>query len=54
MGPVKFKDNNSLVQTAYIGESQPDGQFKIIWTSPAPVDPDPYDPVSFPGKTCKI
>ena len=54
MGPVKFMDNNSLVQTAYIGQSQPDGQFKIIWTSPAAVDPDPYDPVAFPGKTCKI
>ncbi len=54
MGPVKFMDNNSLIQTAYIGQSQPDGQFKIIWTSPAAVNPDPYDPVSFPGKTCKI
>ena len=54
MGKIKFKDNNSLVQTAYIGQSQPDGQFKIIWTSPAAVDPDPYDPVAFPGKTCKI
>ena len=54
MGPVKFMDNNSLIQTAYIGQSQPDGQFKIIWTSPAAIDPDPYDPVSFPGKSCKI
>jgi len=54
MGPVKFMDNNSLIQTAYIGQSMPDGQFKIIWTSPAAVNPDPYDPVSFPGKTCKI
>jgi len=54
MGPVKFMDNNSLVQTAYIGQSQPDGQFKIIWNSTAAINPDPYDPVSFPGKTCKI
>ena len=54
MGPVKFMNNNSLVQTAYIGQSQADGQFKIIWTSPAAVAPDPYDPVAFPGKTCKI
>jgi urea transport system substrate-binding protein len=54
MGPVKFMANNSLIQTAYIGQSQPDGQFKIIWTSPAAVNPDPYDPVAFPGKTCKI
>lgn len=54
MGPVKFMENNSLIQTAYIGQSQPDGQFKIIWTSPAAVNPDPYDPVAFPGQTCKI
>lgn len=54
MGKVKFMDNNSLIQTAYIGQSQPDGQFKIIWTSPAAIEPDPYDPVAFPGQTCKI
>ena len=54
MGPVKFMANNSLVQTGYIGQSQPDGQFKIIWTSPAAINPDPYDPVAFPGKTCTI
>ena len=54
LGPVKFMDNNSLVQTGYIGQSQPDGQFKILWSSPAAINPEPYDPVSFPGKTCKI
>jgi len=54
MGPVKFMDNNSLIQTAYIGQSRANGQFKIIWTSPAAVTPDLYDPVAFPGKTCKI
>ncbi|MBV1688494.1 urea ABC transporter substrate-binding protein [Novosphingobium sp. G106] len=54
LGTVKFLPNNSLVQTGMIGQSMPDGQFKIIWTSPATIDPDPYDPVTFPGKTCKI
>ncbi len=54
LGSVKFIANNSLVQTGYIGQSQPDGQFKIIWNSPTAIDPDPYDPVTFPGKTCKI
>lgn len=54
LGTVKFIGNNSLVQTGMIGQSMPDGQFKIIWTSPATIDPDPYDPVTFPGKTCKI
>lgn len=54
LGDAKFMNNNSLIQTAYIGQSQPDGQFKILWKSPAPIDPDPYDPVTFPGKSCKI
>lgn len=54
LGDAKFIDNNSLVQTAYIGQSMPDGQFKILWSSKGAIAPDPYDPVSFPGKTCKI
>ena len=54
LGDAKFIANNSLVQTGYIGQSEPSGQFKIIWTSKGAIDPDPYDPVSFPGKTCKI
>jgi urea transport system substrate-binding protein len=54
LGPVKFADNNSLVQTAYVGKADDAGQFKILWTSKGQIQPDPYDPVSFPGKTCKI
>jgi urea transport system substrate-binding protein len=54
LGTVKFLANNSLTQTGYIGEADAAGQFKILWDSKAPIDPDPYDPVTFPGKTCKI
>jgi urea transport system substrate-binding protein len=54
LGPVKFIANNSLVQTGYIGQLDDAGKFKIIWNSPAPIDPEPYDPVAFPGKTCTI
>ena len=54
LGKVKFHDNNSLVQTAYIGEADEKGQFKILWTSKGAIVPEPYDPVTFPGKTCKI
>jgi urea transport system substrate-binding protein len=54
LGPAKFYANNSLVQTAYIGEADATGQFKILWTSKDAVVPEPYDPVTFPGKTCKI
>ena len=54
LGAVKFIANNSLTQTGYIGQLDESGKFKVIWTSPAPIDPEPYDPVTFPGKTCTI
>jgi urea transport system substrate-binding protein len=52
LGSVKFAGDQSMVQTGYIGELQPDGQFKIVWTSPGPIEPQPYDPLTFPGKVC--
>jgi urea transport system substrate-binding protein len=54
LGGVSFAANQSMVQTGYIGELQPDGQFKIVWQSTAPIEPEPYDPLTFPGKTCKL
>ena len=54
LGQTKFSDNQSLVQTAYVGELLPSGQFKILWQSKGPVVPVPYDPLSFPGKTCVL
>ena len=52
LGEVKFAPNQSMVQTGYIGQLQPDGQFKVIWSSPGPIEPVPYDPLTFPGKSC--
>jgi urea transport system substrate-binding protein len=54
MGKTKFAPNQSLFQTAYVGELQPDGQFKILWQSKEPIRPEPYDALSFPGKKCVI
>ena len=54
LGDVKFAADQSMVQTGYIGELQPDGQFKIIWTSSGPIQPAPYDALAFPGKSCKL
>ncbi len=54
LGSVKFAANQSMVQTGYIGELQPDGQFKVIWQSPGAIQPEPYDPLTFPGKSCKL
>ncbi len=52
MGSVKFADNQSLYQTAYVGQLQPDGQFNILWQSKEPLRPEPYDPLAFPGRSC--
>ncbi len=54
LGEVKFAQNQSMVQKAYIGELKPDGQFKIVWSSPKEIKPQPYDPLTFPGKSCKL
>jgi urea transport system substrate-binding protein len=54
LGKTKFAANQSLAQTAYVGELEADGQFKILWKSSAPLEPIPYDALTFPGKVCKI
>ncbi|HEY0315805.1 MAG TPA: urea ABC transporter substrate-binding protein [Sphingomonas sp.] len=53
MGPVRLAPNQSLIQTAYIGQLLPTGQFKVIAKSRGQIDPQPYDPLVFPGKVCK-
>ncbi len=52
MGPVSFAPNQSLVQTAYVGRLDGDGQFDIIADSGGDIAPEPYDPLAFPGRTC--
>ncbi|MGA2409552.1 MAG: urea ABC transporter substrate-binding protein [Candidatus Binataceae bacterium] len=54
MGKTKFAANQSLYQTAYVGQLDPAGQFKILWNSGKPIFPEPYDPLAFPGKKCVI
>ena len=54
MGKIKFAKNQSLYQTAYVGQLQPDGEFHILWQSKEPLLPEPYDPLSFPGKSCVL
>jgi urea transport system substrate-binding protein len=54
MGETKFAANQSLVQTGFVGQLLPSGQFKIIWQSKGPIAPVPYDPLSFPGKVCSV
>jgi urea transport system substrate-binding protein len=54
MGVVKFAANQSLYQPALVGKLDPKGQFAIEWQSKGQIAPDPYDPVAFPGKVCKL
>ncbi|OLD80632.1 MAG: urea ABC transporter substrate-binding protein [Acidobacteria bacterium 13_1_20CM_58_21] len=54
MGKIKFAGNQSLYQTAYVGQLEPNGDFKILWQSKEPLMPDPYDQLAFPGKSCLI
>lgn len=54
MGKVRFDTNQSLYQTAYVGVLEATGQFKVLWQSRGPIRPEPYDPLTFPGKTCKL
>jgi urea transport system substrate-binding protein len=37
-------DTQHCYRTPRIAQIQPDGQFKVIWTAPAPVKPEPYPP----------
>jgi urea transport system substrate-binding protein len=54
MGSIKFAANQSLTQTAYVGQLDDKGQFAIVSKSPAQIEPNPYDPLAFPGKTCTV
>jgi urea transport system substrate-binding protein len=54
MGKTKFATNQSLYQTAYVGQLDSTGQFRILWNSGQPIFPEPYDALAFPGKKCVI
>lgn len=52
MGTITIDSNQSIFQTVYVGQIDTDGQFDIIWDSGNPIEPEPYDPLAFPGNTC--
>lgn len=54
MGTVTVDDNQSIYQTVYVGQINDEGQFDILWDSGEPVEPEPYDPLTFPGQTCSF
>jgi urea transport system substrate-binding protein len=54
MGKIKFASDQSLYQVAYVGQLQPNADFKILWQSKQPLQPEPYDSLAFPGKSCVL
>ena len=54
MGTITVDDNQSISQTVYVGQIGDDGQFDIVWDSGEAVEPEPYDPLAFPGNTCSF
>ncbi|MBI4868793.1 MAG: urea ABC transporter substrate-binding protein [Candidatus Wallbacteria bacterium] len=49
-GLVKIDPKNQHTwKVARIGQTQPDGQFKILWASEGPVKPQPYPKLLFPN-----
>jgi urea transport system substrate-binding protein len=37
-------DTQHCYKTPRIGQIASDGRFKIVWTAPAPIEPEPYSP----------
>ncbi|WP_349295161.1 urea ABC transporter substrate-binding protein (plasmid) [Thioclava sp. 'Guangxiensis'] len=54
MGDVAFAPNQSLTQTAYVGKLDENGKFDIVWKSEGEITPEPYDALTFPGKSCDL
>jgi len=42
-GPVKMNNNHHISKTVRIGEVRDDGQFEIVFATPKPVDPIPWN-----------
>ncbi|MBW4513805.1 MAG: urea ABC transporter substrate-binding protein [Timaviella obliquedivisa GSE-PSE-MK23-08B] len=42
-GPVKMNNNHHISKTVRIGEVRDDGQFEIVYSTPQPVDPIPWN-----------
>ncbi|WP_157451996.1 urea ABC transporter substrate-binding protein [Deinococcus aquatilis] len=52
LGKITVAANGSLTQAVYTGQSGAGGQFKVIGQSKGVVTPQPYDALTFPGKSC--
>ena len=52
-GPVRLDPKTQhTTKFCRIGRIRPDRQFRIVWESPEPIQPDPYPEFAFPGWAC--
>jgi urea transport system substrate-binding protein len=53
VGPYSVDpQNHHTAKPVYIGKILPDGQFQVVWKTPAPVRPEPWSDVTYPGRGC--
>jgi urea transport system substrate-binding protein len=53
VGPYKVDtENHHTWKPVYIGKILADGQFEIVWKTPAAVRPEPWSDVTYPGRAC--
>jgi urea transport system substrate-binding protein len=53
VGPYKVDpQNHHTWKPVYIGKILADGQFEVVWKTPAAVKPEPWSDVTYPGRAC--
>jgi urea transport system substrate-binding protein len=53
VGPYKVDpENHHTWKPVYIGKILADGQFEIVWKTPAAVRPEPWSDLTYPGRAC--
>ena len=53
VGPYKVdSENHHTWKPVYIGKILADGQFEVVWKTPAAVRPEPWSDVTYPGRAC--
>jgi len=53
VGKYKVDEKNHHTwKPVYIGKIREDGQFDVVWRSKGPVAPEPWSPVTYPGRAC--
>ena len=52
LGRIRIEANGSVKQRVYIGRIERNGQFQVVWRTNSEILPEPYDPLTFAGKSC--